>query len=72
MQLLIKVLLVDFVGNEVRIHGDIVLEVTDIATRNVFNNRICELKKYAIHTVNVYMHIICQLVVSVTRRRIEP
>ena len=51
---------------EVRIHNHIFLEVADVANRNVFNNRICELKKYAIHTVRVFMHIICQSVVSVT------
>ena len=51
--LLIKVILVDFVGDEVRIHSHIVLEVADVANRIVFNNRICELKSYAINTVKV-------------------
>ena len=70
MQLLIKALLVDFVGDEVRSHNDIVLEVADVANRNVFNNRICELKKYNINTVKVHSHSHHLSVSRICNRRI--
>ena len=49
-----------------KIHNQIILEIsvivqTDVASRDVFNNRVCELTEYAINKVIVYTSSVCRI-----------